>query len=99
MGEFVNLEVTDGVGTIRLDRPKMNALNEQVQEEIRAAAQEATDRDDVTAVVQGEHHQDGSGPWWSTAASASSPPEPTSRRWPRCRTPTWSSAPADCSPR
>ena len=51
MGEFVNLEVTDGVGTIRLDRPKMNALNEQVQEEIRAAAQEATDRDDVKAVV------------------------------------------------
>ncbi|WP_110182549.1 enoyl-CoA hydratase/isomerase family protein [Nocardioides solisilvae] len=51
MGEFVNLEVTDGVGTIRLDRPKMNALNMAVQEEIRAAAQEATDRDDVKAVV------------------------------------------------
>ena len=27
MGEFVRLEVEDGVGTIRLDRPKMNALN------------------------------------------------------------------------
>jgi enoyl-CoA hydratase/carnithine racemase len=39
------------VGTIRLDRPKMNALNEQVQEEIRAAAHEATERDDVKAVV------------------------------------------------
>ncbi|WP_185995832.1 enoyl-CoA hydratase/isomerase family protein [Nocardioides campestrisoli] len=51
MGEFVNLEVSDGVGTIRLDRPKMNALNMVVQEEIRAAAQEATDRDDVKAVV------------------------------------------------
>ncbi|WP_101524884.1 enoyl-CoA hydratase/isomerase family protein [Nocardioides houyundeii] len=51
MGEFVNLEVADGVGTIRLDRPKMNALNQQVQEEIRAAASEATDRDDVRAVV------------------------------------------------
>lgn len=51
MGEFVNLEVADGVGTIRLDRPKMNALDMQVQEEIRAAAQEATDRDDVKAVV------------------------------------------------
>lgn len=49
--EFVRLEVTDGVGTIRLDRPKMNALNRQVQEEIRAAAQEATERDDVKAVV------------------------------------------------
>ena len=51
MGEFVRLEVADGVGTIRLDRPKMNALNVQVQEEIRAAAVEATDRDDVKAVI------------------------------------------------
>ena len=32
MGEFVRLEVEDGVGTIRIDRPKMNALNAQVQE-------------------------------------------------------------------
>lgn len=51
MGEFVNLEVADGVGTIRLDRPKMNALNVQVQEEIRAAATEAAEREDVKAVV------------------------------------------------
>jgi enoyl-CoA hydratase/carnithine racemase len=51
MGEFVRLEVADGVGTIRLDRPKMNALNVQVQEEIRAAATEAAERDDVSAVV------------------------------------------------
>lgn len=51
MGEFVKLEVADGVGTIRLDRPKMNALSIQVQEEIREAAAEATDRDDVRAVV------------------------------------------------
>jgi enoyl-CoA hydratase/carnithine racemase len=51
MGEFCRLEVNDGVGTIRLDRPKMNALNKQVQEEIREAASEATARDDVRAVV------------------------------------------------
>ncbi|MGZ0152435.1 enoyl-CoA hydratase/isomerase family protein [Kribbella sp. WER1] len=51
MGEFVNLTVDDGVGTIRLDRPKMNALNVQVQEEIRAAALEATADDAVRAVV------------------------------------------------
>ena len=51
MGEFVRLEVADGVGTLRLDRPKMNALNVQVQEEIRAAALEATANDDVRAVV------------------------------------------------
>ncbi len=51
MGEFVRLEVEDGVGTIRIDRPKMNALNVQVQEEIRAAAGEAAEREDVRAVV------------------------------------------------
>jgi enoyl-CoA hydratase/carnithine racemase len=51
MSEFVNLTVEAGVGTIRLDRPKMNALNVQVQEEIRAAAKEATERGDVRAVV------------------------------------------------
>jgi enoyl-CoA hydratase/carnithine racemase len=51
MGEFVRLEVEDGIGTIRLDRPKMNALNVQVQEEIREAATEATARTDVKAVV------------------------------------------------
>ncbi len=50
-GEFVRLEVEDGVGTLRIDRPKMNALNMQVQEEIRAAAAEASARDDVRAVV------------------------------------------------
>src|SRR5581483_835716 len=51
MAEFVNLEVEDGVGTIRLDRPPMNALNAQVQEEIRAAAVEASQRREVRAVV------------------------------------------------
>jgi enoyl-CoA hydratase/carnithine racemase len=51
MGEFVRLEVADGVGTIRLDRPKMNAINAQVTAELREAAEEATRRDDVRAVV------------------------------------------------
>jgi enoyl-CoA hydratase/carnithine racemase len=51
MGEFVRLDVADGVGTIRLDRPKMNAISIQVQEELRAMAAEATDREDVKAVV------------------------------------------------
>jgi enoyl-CoA hydratase len=51
VAEFVRLEVENGVGTIRVDRPKMNALDIQVQEEIRAAAHEATARDDVRAVV------------------------------------------------
>jgi len=51
VGEFVRLEVEGAVATIRLDRPKMNALNAQVQEEIRACAVEAADRDDIKAVV------------------------------------------------
>ena len=51
MGEFVRLEVADGVGTIRIDRPKMNALDRQTQGEIAEAAVEAGERDDVRAVV------------------------------------------------
>ena len=51
MAEFVHLEVADGVATLRLDRPPMNALNVTVQEEIRAAATEASERDDVRAVI------------------------------------------------
>src|SRR5947209_11444646 len=49
--EFVTLQVEDGVGTIRLDRPKMNAIDEQLHWEVRAAAQEAAKREDVRAVV------------------------------------------------
>jgi enoyl-CoA hydratase/carnithine racemase len=51
MAEFVRLEVEDAVGTIRIDRPKMNAISAAVQEEIRAAADEAAGRDDVRAVI------------------------------------------------
>ncbi len=51
MGEFVTLQVEDGVGTMRLDRPKMNALNLQVWGEIRETAEEATRRDDVRSVI------------------------------------------------
>ena len=51
MAASVHLEVVDGVGTIRIDRPPMNALNVTIQEEIRAAAEEAADRDDIRAVI------------------------------------------------
>jgi enoyl-CoA hydratase/carnithine racemase len=52
VGEFVTLEIADtGVGTIRLDRPKVNALNRQVVAEIDAAVSEATANADVRAVV------------------------------------------------
>ena len=51
MSEFVTLEVDEGIGVIRLDRPKMNALNAQVQAELVAAADEASSRKDVRAVI------------------------------------------------
>ncbi|MGV9710466.1 enoyl-CoA hydratase/isomerase family protein [Gordonia sp. NPDC003424] len=54
MPEFVTLETSEdhpGVGTILLNRPPMNALNRQVQTELAAAADEATLRDDIKAVV------------------------------------------------
>jgi enoyl-CoA hydratase/carnithine racemase len=58
VGEFVRFEVADGIGTIRLDRPPMNALNARLQEELRAAAIEASVHDGVRAVVVygGEKH-------------------------------------------
>jgi enoyl-CoA hydratase len=49
--QYVRLEVSEGVGTIRLDRPPMNALDAQVQHELYEAARQAADRADVRAVV------------------------------------------------
>ena len=49
--EFVSIDVTDGVAVLRLDRPKMNAISVQVQADLREAAAELTERDDVRAVV------------------------------------------------
>jgi enoyl-CoA hydratase/carnithine racemase len=51
VGEFVRLDVDGGVATIRLARPPMNALSQQVQDEIREAAAEAGQRSDVAAVL------------------------------------------------
>ncbi|MGQ4481726.1 enoyl-CoA hydratase/isomerase family protein, partial [Streptomyces sp. SAS_276] len=47
----LHFEVTEGVGTIRLDRPPMNALDTETQDGLRALAEEATRREDVRAVV------------------------------------------------
>jgi enoyl-CoA hydratase/carnithine racemase len=47
----VRLEVEDGIATIRLDRPPMNALDAAVQEGLRAVSAEAGARRDVRAVV------------------------------------------------
>jgi len=52
MSDFVTVSVEDnGVATIRIDRPPVNALNTQVQEEIRAAAEECSRRDDIKVVI------------------------------------------------
>jgi enoyl-CoA hydratase/carnithine racemase len=51
MAEFVTLEVNGSVATMRLDRPPMNALNSQVQAEIKAAAREAGERDEIKSVI------------------------------------------------
>jgi enoyl-CoA hydratase/carnithine racemase len=49
--DLVQLEVEAGIGTIRIARPPMNALNIEVQEGLRAAAAEASERRDVSAVI------------------------------------------------
>jgi enoyl-CoA hydratase/carnithine racemase len=51
MGEFVRVEVEEGVATIRLDRPPMNAINEDLTRDLEEAAIEVAERDEVGAVV------------------------------------------------
>ena len=51
MAEFVRLEVDDGVGVVRLDRPPANALDHQAGLELKDAFAETAARDDVGAVV------------------------------------------------
>lgn len=51
VGEFVRVEVAGQVATIRLDRPKMNALNAQVQAEIAEAAAQVSGDDTIRAVI------------------------------------------------
>ncbi|MEP7034846.1 MAG: enoyl-CoA hydratase-related protein [Actinomycetota bacterium] len=51
MSDFLRLEVEGGIGTIRLDRPPMNALNVEIQDALHVAAAEAAERPDVFAVI------------------------------------------------
>jgi enoyl-CoA hydratase/carnithine racemase len=51
VADFVRLEIADGIGTIRLDRPPLNALNAQMQDELIAATARAAGDDAVRAVV------------------------------------------------
>ncbi len=51
MSDLLAVEVAEGIATLRLQRPPMNALNIELQEALRAAAAEVTERKDVAAVV------------------------------------------------
>jgi enoyl-CoA hydratase/carnithine racemase len=51
MGEFVRLEVADGIGTIRLDRPPVNAMNDQLTAELADAAGAAGAAAEIRAVI------------------------------------------------
>src|SRR5207245_9859163 len=51
MGDLVRLDVEEGVATIRLDRPPMNAINEELVGDLSAVATEVNGRDDVRAAV------------------------------------------------
>lgn len=51
MPELVHLDVDDGVGIVRLDRPPANAISLQLSIELLRALQEAGSRDDVGALV------------------------------------------------
>ncbi|RSN07700.1 enoyl-CoA hydratase [Nonomuraea sp. WAC 01424] len=51
MAEFVSVEVADQIATIRLDRPKMNALNVQVQRELVEAALQVDADAETQAVI------------------------------------------------
>ena len=51
MGDFVRVETEAGIATIRLDRPKMNALNGQLQREIGAAAAQVSADPETRAVI------------------------------------------------
>jgi enoyl-CoA hydratase/carnithine racemase len=51
VSDLVRLEVEGGIGTIRLDRPPMNALNGEIQHGLIAACREAAERRDVSAVI------------------------------------------------
>ena len=51
MGEFVRLEVDGAIGTVRLDRPKMNAISGQVAAELHETARQVRADPSVRAVV------------------------------------------------
>jgi enoyl-CoA hydratase len=53
MGELVRLEVADGIGTIRLDRPPVNAMNDQLTSELASVAGAAADASIRAVIIYG----------------------------------------------
>jgi len=51
VGELVRLEVDGAVGTIRLDRPPMNAINGDLLRDLRDVASDAVGNEDIRALV------------------------------------------------
>jgi enoyl-CoA hydratase/carnithine racemase len=51
MGGYVRLDVDDGVGVVRLDRPPANAIDLELADELQGAIREADRRGDVGAIV------------------------------------------------
>ena len=51
MSDFVRIETEDGIATIRLDRPPMNALNAEIQRALLAACAEVGADSSVGAVI------------------------------------------------
>src|ERR1700689_4942651 len=51
MGELVKLGTADAIGVILLSRPPVNALNDQVTQELAEAARTADATDDIRAVI------------------------------------------------
>jgi len=51
VGELVRLEVDGAVGTIRLDRPPMNAINGDLLRDLRDVADEAATSEELRALV------------------------------------------------
>jgi enoyl-CoA hydratase/carnithine racemase len=51
MEQFVRLEIDGGIGTIRLDRPPVNALSDALVAQLAAVAAQAAADDEVRAVI------------------------------------------------
>ncbi len=51
MAEFVHLDVAEGVGVVRLDRPPVNAIDVRVGRELLEVVREAGRREDVGTIV------------------------------------------------